>query len=99
MAKRSPFVFRSPHDPAHPEWYADSPVEMAIKFNESPDLFLHDAPWRPPGGYGYRTNEMHVDPDGRPRQGSHGCVNLPDWSTKRIWDWIRVGDVVRVVGD
>jgi lipoprotein-anchoring transpeptidase ErfK/SrfK len=97
LAKKSPFVFRSPYPPGHPEWYADSPVEMAIKFHGDGGYALHDAPWRPPGGYGYKTNEWHVDPDGRPRQGSHGCVNLPLWSTRQMWDWIRIGDYVQVV--
>jgi lipoprotein-anchoring transpeptidase ErfK/SrfK len=98
MKKRSPYVFISPHPEGHPEWYAPSPVDLAMQFKGGLGYYLHDAPWRPNGGYGYGTNEYHVDPDGIPRQGSHGCVNLPLWSAKRLYSWIRLGDAVRVVG-
>lgn len=97
MSKKSPFVFRSRHPEGHPEWYADSPVNMSVKFHGDGGYAIHDAPWRPAGGYGYGTNEWHVDPDGRPRRGSHGCVNLPLWAMNQVWDWIRIGDYVQVV--
>ena len=94
--KLTPYVFRSPHEPGHPEYYEPSPVNYAMKFTTR-GHYLHDAPWRPNGAYGYGTNEMHADSDVMFRQGSHGCVNIPLQATKKLWRWIRLGDVVRVV--
>jgi lipoprotein-anchoring transpeptidase ErfK/SrfK len=94
--KISPYVFRSPHQPGHPEYYSPSPVDMAMKFTTG-GHYLHDAPWRPNGAYGYGTNTIHPDSDVRIRQGSHGCVNIPLEATKKLWAWVRLGDVVRVV--
>lgn len=96
IAKYSPYVFRSPDEVTSTGWYPDSPVEYAVKYERS-GYYIHDAPWRPDGGYGKGTNEWHVDPDGQPRQGSHGCTNLPAWAAEWYFHWVRIGDVVRVV--
>jgi lipoprotein-anchoring transpeptidase ErfK/SrfK len=98
LKKLSPYVFRSPHQPGHPEYYEPSPVNYAVKFT-SRGHYLHDAPWRPNGAYGYGTNTLHPDSDVMFRQGSHGCVNIPLEATKKLWAWIRLGDVVRVVAN
>jgi lipoprotein-anchoring transpeptidase ErfK/SrfK len=94
--KLSPYVFRSRHRPGHPEYYEPSPVNYAMKFTAR-GHYLHDAPWRPDGAYGYGTNDNHLDSDIRIREGSHGCVNIPLEATKKLWAWIKLGDVVRVV--
>ena len=94
--KISPYVFRSPVQPGHPEYYAPSPVEMAMKFTNA-GHYLHDAPWRPNGAYGYGTNDTHADADVMIRQGSHGCVNIPLPAMKKLWAWVRLGDVVRTI--
>ena len=96
--KLSPYVFRSPYPPGHPEYYAPSPVDMAMKFTRA-GHYLHDAPWRPNGAYGYGTNDWHVDSDPMIRQGSHGCVNIPLAAMKKLWAWTRMGDVVRTVSN
>lgn len=93
-AKLSPYKFVSPWPKGHKYWYPSAWVKQAMRFR-SGGYYLHDAPWRP--YYGYGTNKGHYDPDGVWRTGSHGCVNLPLWSTNILYEWIKVGTVVKVV--
>lgn len=95
LAKRSPIGFVSPWPEGHPYYYLPTRVDYAVLFRHR-GFFIHDAPWRP--FYGYGTNVPHADGDGIVRTGSHGCVNLPRWAAKKLYDWIGIGTVVRVVG-
>ena len=94
MAKLSPYKFVSPWPPGSPYYYEPSWSDYAIRFT-SRGHYIHDAPWRPYNGYG--TNYNHQDPDGAWRTGSHGCVNAPLWAEAKLFSWVRVGDVIRIV--
>lgn len=94
MAKLSPYKFVSPWRKGSPYYYESAWASYALRFR-SDGYYIHDAPWRP--YYGYGTNVGHYDPDGTWRTGSHGCVNLPVWAERQLFNWISVGTVVRVV--
>ncbi len=95
-AKLSPYTFNSPWPEGHPFWYASITVDHAIRFRPG-GYYLHPTPSRPRGGFGYGTDIPHVDPDGVTRDGSRGCINMPDWGALAMWDWITVGTPVKVV--
>ena len=66
------------------EGYA-SPVSYWLPFNSGEGI--HDAPWRENfGGKIWLTN------------GSHGCVNVPEWIMKDVYDKVEVGEPVVVYG-
>ena len=63
----------------------ESPVSYWIPFNGGEGL--HDAPWREYfGGKIWLTN------------GSHGCVNVPDWCMDDVYNNVQVGEAVVVYG-
>ena len=63
----------------------ESPVSYWLPFNSGEGI--HDAPWRENfGGKIWLTN------------GSHGCVNVPEWVMQDIYDNVDVGEAVVVYG-
>ncbi len=94
MAKLSPHRFVSPYPKGSSGYYEPFTAEYAIRFRTG-GYYFHDIYRRP--YYGYGTNVVHTDPDGVVRKGSIGCVNMPLWSVSKLYSWISVGTVVRVV--
>lgn len=94
LAKLSPYKFVSPWPKGSKYYYESAWANYAVRYR-SDGYYIHDAPWRP--YYGYGTNVGHYDPDGAWRTGSHGCVNVPLWAESQLFNWIRVGTVVKVV--
>ena len=83
--KATPFEFHSPWPKGSPFYYAPTKIQYWMPFFEG--YGLHDAWWRSNYGPGSNTPQGNVT-------GSHGCVNIPLWATRWIWDWAPVGTTV-----
>jgi len=86
-SKVTPFEFHSPWPKGSPFYYAPTKIQYWMPFFEG--YGLHDAWWRSNYGPGSNTPQGNVT-------GSHGCVNIPLWATRWIWDWAPVGTTVVV---
>jgi len=90
LQKFSPFTFKSPWPKGSPYWYADSPTNYAMLFDDG-GYFIHDAPWRSFFGPGSNTV------DGKPgdnNTGTHGCVNVPAGVQATLFAWTTPGTPV-----
>jgi lipoprotein-anchoring transpeptidase ErfK/SrfK len=90
--RASPFTFRSMYPPGSPLWYAPSPVNFALKFQDQ-GYFIHDAPWR--SFYGPGSNAVDGTP-GTNTTGTHGCVNVPYDPMSWLFGWATMGTPVQV---
>ena len=59
----------------------ETPVKYWMPFNGG--VGLHDASWR--GSFGGNIYQ---------NSGSHGCINLPPKTVKRLYDLVSVGTIV-----
>lgn len=93
LAKYSPFTFISPWPRGSKYYYAPSPVNYALLFDNR-GYYVHDAPWRTV--YGPGTNATLGTP-GQNYTGSHGCVNVPLAAEQQLYPWATIGTIVQVV--
>lgn len=54
----------------------------------SPKYALHDASWREASEFGNKSIQ--------PTSGSRGCINIPPWNMKKIWDLTNNGTEVHI---
>lgn len=67
-----------------PEWDR----EVAVWFGVVGDsVGLHSAQWRADSAYGGNIYTYN---------GSHGCINIPEYKANELWDLIEIGDAVIV---
>ncbi len=92
LQKFSPFTFKSPWPKGSPFWYADSPTNYAMLFDDG-GYFIHDAPWR--SFFGPGSNVVDGTP-GSNNTGTHGCVNVPASIQATLFAWATVGTAVVV---
>lgn len=93
LGKYAPFTFHSPWPKGSPYWYADSPVNYALLFDDR-GYYIHDAPWRSDFGPG---SNAKLGTPGQDLTGSHGCVNVPLAAEKLLYAWAPTGTAVQVV--
>jgi hypothetical protein len=87
------YMFNSPWPKGSAFWYASVQASYALLFHGE-GYFLHDAPWRRVFG---PDSQGGTGPLGKDHTGSHGCVNLPYWQARTLYDWASDGTPVRVV--
>jgi hypothetical protein len=94
VKKQDPnYMFNSPWPKTSPDWYPSVQASFALLFHDT-GYFLHDAPWRRifgPAGQG------GAGALGKDDTGSHGCVNLPYWQARFLYNWAPLGTPVRVL--
>ncbi|MHB8620984.1 MAG: L,D-transpeptidase family protein [Chloroflexota bacterium] len=93
LGKYHPFTFVSPWPKGSKFYYAPSPVQYALLFDDA-GYYVHDAPWRGVFGPGSNT---HVGTPGTDYTGSHGCVNVPLPAETSLYKWATIGTIVQVV--
>lgn len=87
------YLFNSPWPKGSPDWYPSVQASFALLFHGT-GYFLHDAPWRRVFG---PDSQGGSGPLGQDHTGSHGCVNLPYWEARFLYDWAPQGTPVRVL--
>jgi hypothetical protein len=75
--------FQSGDTPGSPDYYATVMVQNAIQFWDN-GYYFHSASWRK--DFGPFTNQPHQDSGGNAEanSGSHGCINVPPETLKRL---------------
>ncbi len=86
------YMFNSPWPKGSPYWYSSEEASYATLFHGA-GYFLHDAPWRRIFG---PESQGGSGPLGKDNTGSHGCVNLPYWQARFLYNWAADGTPVRV---
>ena len=91
--KQSPTKFKSVVPKGDPDWYPDTPIEVAMLYH-SGGYNLHDAWWR--NDYGPGTQFPHADSSGNQSafEGSHGCVNVQEDNAHWLYDFVEVSTPV-----
>jgi lipoprotein-anchoring transpeptidase ErfK/SrfK len=88
--KDSPVLFTSWAPRGSPYWYPPERANYALEFTVvRAGIFLHDAPWEPPSGYG--PGSQNTD------NASHGCVHAPTSVMRWAFSWAPLGTPVIVV--
>ena len=90
--KLSPTTFISNESRDSPFWFAPTPVNYAIAYQQG-GFFLHDGWWRKAFGPG--TNLPHHEPNAF-NGGSHGCINFPPAVMPWVYAWTSLGTPVLV---
>ncbi|GCE10874.1 L,D-transpeptidase family protein [Tengunoibacter tsumagoiensis] len=93
FVKLSPTTFYSPWPVGSPYYYAPTPINYALEFEEG-GYFLHDATWHSVFGPG--SNLPHNDPVFGPQDGSHGCVTMPLSAAQWLYGWAPIGTTVNI---
>lgn len=93
LARYTPFTFVSPWPVGSQYYYAPSPTNFALLFDNR-GYYVHDAPWR--GNYGPGSNATLGTP-GQDYTGTHGCVNVPYAAMQQLFNWVTIGTIVDVV--
>ena len=92
-SKQTDFWFVSPWGTDSPWWY-ESVMSSYAMYYAAGGYYIHDAPWR--ADFGPGTNQWHEDSSGEYVTGSHGCINVPFASMKKIFAWADGGTAVTV---
>lgn len=93
MNKQTNITFYSPWPVGSPFYYFPTHINYAMQFKAG-GFFIHDAWWRSQFGPG--SQYVHRTGDGS-ETGTHGCVNLPEDTTYRLFYWVHVGTPVIIV--
>ena len=91
--KLTDVTFYSPWPQGSPYYYSPEHINYAMLFLTG-GYFLHDASWRTDFGPG--TNVPHTV-NGVQETGSHGCVEMPVSSAAWLYNWVRMGAVVKII--
>lgn len=90
-ARFGPFTFVSPWPHGSRFWYPTSRVSFALECLHG--YFIDGAPWRSVLG----TGGNRAGQPGTNYGGTHGCVNVPDWAGRFLYDWAPLGMPVHII--
>lgn len=93
LARYAPFTFVSPWPVGSQFYYAPSPTNFALLFDNR-GYYVHDAPWRTNYGPGSNTT---LGTPGQDYTGTHGCVNVPYTAMQQLFNWATIGTIVDIV--